>query len=196
MHGLTARALESFVRNTYGEKTWANIAWASGLQEEGFELMLAYPPELTDRVLAEAAIHLARTREEVLEDLGTFLVSHPRMQPLRRLFRYGGADFRGFLESLGDLPERARLALPHAVLPPLSATEEERGRWSVECGHTTFGLVHVLLGAIRAMADDYGALAVAQIVPSPEAGSDRIEIEILAGQFAEGRHFELKLSAE
>ncbi len=55
----------------------------------------------------------------LLEDLGTYLVSHPNVQGLRRLLRFGGAGFIDFLHSLDELHDRARLAVPDLDLPQL-----------------------------------------------------------------------------
>jgi hypothetical protein len=48
----------------------------------------------------------------LLEDIGTYLVTDPALEPLRRLLRFGGDTFAEFLGSLEELPDRARLAMP------------------------------------------------------------------------------------
>lgn len=195
MNGVTARALQSFVQRTYGDDVWAAVLADSRVDVPSFELMLNYPPEMTEQVLDSAAAHLNRAPEEVLEDLGLFLVSHGDMQPLRRLLRFGGADFAAFVQSMGDLPERARLVLPHATLPPIRPINEGDGRWTIFCGSQPKGMVHVIRGAIRAMADDYGALATVEL--GSDAGSDhRLDVVILSDHFSEGRVFDLAARAE
>ncbi|WP_375261509.1 heme NO-binding domain-containing protein [Palleronia sp.] len=195
MNGLTARALQSFVRRTYGDEVWAAVLADSQVNVASFELMLNYPPVTSERVLASAAAHLARAPEEVLEDLGIFLVSHPDMQPLCRLLRFGGTDFANFVQSMGDLPERARMVLPHATLPPISPVNEGGGRWTIFCGREPRGMVHVIRGAVCAMADDYGALVTVEL--GPDDGSDhRLDVAILSDHFSEGRAFDLAARAE
>ena len=195
MNGVTARALQSFIQKTYGDVIWAAVLADSRVGVPSFELMLNYPPELTERVLEAAAKHLNRAPEEVLEDLGLFLVSHCDMQPLRRLLRFGGADFAAFVQSMGDLPERARMVLPHATLPPIRSVNEGDGRWMIFCGRRPEGMVHVIHGAIRAMADDYGALATVEL--GSEDGPDhRLDVMILSDHFSKGRDFDLAARAE
>ncbi|MBK5926910.1 heme NO-binding domain-containing protein [Rhodobaculum claviforme] len=80
MHGLVNRALQCFLRDTYGAQAWAEIARAAGAPEGGFESMLRYDDALTLRLISCAATALDRPAEAVLEDLGTYLVSHPRRQ--------------------------------------------------------------------------------------------------------------------
>ena len=72
--------------------------------------MLSYDDQLTYDVIDALCVELDRPRLDLLEDLGTFLVSHPRMERLRRLMRFSGETYLEFLLSLDDLPDRVRLA--------------------------------------------------------------------------------------
>ena len=72
--------------------------------------------------------------------MGTYLVSHPARAGIRRLLRFGGSDFRDFLHSLEDLPERGRLALPDLLLPPISVSDQGAGRYALGIGPGGAGL--------------------------------------------------------
>ena len=120
MHGLVNRSIQCFLRDTYGAAAWAHVVREAGLGFDSFEAMLNYETAMTEAVLVAAARVLGRPRESVLEDLGTYLVSHENTQALRRLLRFGGVTFDDFLHSLEDLPERARLALTDLDLPALT----------------------------------------------------------------------------
>ena len=119
MHGLINRAIQCFIRDTYGMKTWSAIAKDAKLGFDNFEALKVYEPHETDRVLTVAAEKLDNPREMLLEDIGTYLVTHPNVDAVRRLLRFGGANFVDFLHSLDELPERARLAVPDLELPGL-----------------------------------------------------------------------------
>lgn len=69
--------------------------------------MLTYEDSVTLDVLAALGVVLDRPQQDILEDIGTYLVSHPKVEPLRRLLRFGGPTFTEFLHSLDDLPARA-----------------------------------------------------------------------------------------
>ena len=116
MHGLINRSIQCFLRDTYGDRIWVEVSDAAGLRFDGFEAMLTYEDALTGAVLSAAAQRLGRPRDGVLEDLGTYLVSHPNLEALRRLLRFGGVNFVDFLNSLEDLPEHGRLGLPDLEL--------------------------------------------------------------------------------
>lgn len=194
MHGLINRSLQCFLRDVFGHSAWQAIAAAAEAPQDGFEPMLRYDDALTHRIIDAAAARLDRSAESLLEDLGTYLVSHPNRESLRRLLRFGGVDFVEFLHSIDDLPGRARLAVPDLALPPLEVDEHAPGRFSVTLRTDHAGFCHVLTGILRAMADDYGALVLLEPVGHRD-GAEVIEIDLLDQSFAAGRRFELAAAA-
>ena len=190
MHGLVNRAIQSFVINTYGQDRWRWVTEAAGLEGIEFEAMLTYDDALTDAVLDALCAELGREREEVLEDLGTYLVSHPEVEALRRLLRFGGDTYVDFLHSLDDLPDRARLAVSDLHLPPMELREAGAGRYSLTCGPELPGFGWVMMGILRTMADDYGALVMLE--HDGTRGEDEvIAITLIESAFAKGRDFDL-----
>lgn len=186
MHGLVNRSLQSFLRNTYGQAAWTQVAEQSGAPPDGFEAMFSYEDALTDRVLDVAVQILAKPREALLEDLGMFLVTR---EELRRLLRFGGVDYVDFLHSLDELPDRARLAVADIGLPDLELEQRSDECFALRCGPGHPGWTPVLAGILRAMADDYGAFALVDIEDAEPAQA--IRIELLQTSYATGRRFEL-----
>ncbi len=194
MHGLVNKSLQFFLRDTYGAAVWDDVTRRAGLDVTSFEAMLSYEDAVTYQVLDAAAELLDKTREGLLEDLGTYLVSHPSVDALRRLLRFGGVNFDDFLHSLDDLPGRARLAVADLELPELELRPCSRGHYAltVRSRHPGFG--HLILGVLRAMADDYGAL----VLMEHEGGRPPVEtlsIQVLESSFAEARAFSLAREA-
>lgn len=190
MHGLVNRALQRFVEDTRGAALWAEVAAEVLPGLGGFEAMLVYDDALTDAVVGSLVRRTGLPRETLLEDLGTYLVSHPNAETLRRLLRFGGESYTDFLYSLDDLPDRVRLAVPDLVLPPLALGESAPGRFTLSVGPGLPGIGHVLLGLVRAMADDYGALALAEVQTDGADGA-RLSVAVAETAFAEGRSFDL-----
>lgn len=192
MHGLVNRSIQCFLRDTYGAATWAHVAREARLGFDGFEPMLTYDSALTEAVIAAAAKVLNRPRESVLEDLGTYLVSHQNTEALRRLLRFGGVTFEDFLHSLEDLPERARLALPDLDLPGLVLIEETSGDYALQVSALVAGAGHVMVGLLRAIADDYGALALLDHGGADaESHVETVRIQLLDRCHSSGRSFDL-----
>ncbi|MCR9146543.1 MAG: heme NO-binding domain-containing protein [Rhodobacteraceae bacterium] len=193
MHGLINRAIEMFVRDTYGRKAWVALAVRCDLGSTEFEAMLTYDDAITPALLRGLAREQDKPVETLLEDIGTYLVSHPSAERVRRLLRFSGDDFTEFLRSLDDLPARARLAVPDLILPRLELREHNLQNFSLKVCHgadipPVFG--HVLVGLLRAMADDYGALVLLDH-KGGSGGTEVICVNLLESAFAKGRSFAL-----
>ena len=102
--------------------------------------------------------------------------------------------FYDFLQSLDDLAGRASLAVPDLVLPDLHICHLHRNSFVLEVKWPVPGISAVFLGALRALADDYGALAILEF-DGAGGGIERIRIELLDTAHASGRHFSLGATA-
>ena len=189
MQGLVNRAIQCFVHDIYGLETWREVVDEAQLGFTSFEAMLDYEPSVTDRLVSAVQIILTKPRSVILEDLGTYLVSHANMETLRRLLRFGGSDFEEFLLSLDELPEKARLILPDFVLPSLSVLALNPRLYELEIGTGISGFSNVLMGVLRVMSDDYGALAFFEHRDGTEKNT--IQITLADARFSSGRSFEL-----
>jgi hypothetical protein len=193
MNGLVNRAIQAFARDTRGPAFWADLARQSGAPFNGFEPMLAYDPAITDALLSALAKALDCPVSAVLEDLGTYLVADPRRDGLRRLLRFGGAGFADFLHSIAELPARLHLALPDIDLPHIDVAEVAPDLFHLSIAAGMDGLGHVALGLVRAMADDYGALAVLDLQDGPDGtkGAVLVTVRLLDAGHASARDFTL-----
>ncbi|MCB1388992.1 MAG: heme NO-binding domain-containing protein [Rhodobacteraceae bacterium] len=207
MHGLINKALQSFIADSFGGAVWRDIAQRSGIAQglgpDGFEAMQAYDDSLTEAVVDAAVSLLRRPRDSLLEDLGTYLISNEKMEPLRRLLRFGGVSFTDFLYSLDDLQGRSQLAVPDLALPNLALHEAGADRFTLVCGDGMPGFGHVMVGILRALADDYGALAVLEHrgIGEPERPghaadpSELIRIEVHDPAYQDAKRFDLAAEA-
>lgn len=190
MHGLINRAIQCFVTDSYGIDKWVESTRVADLRFVEFESMLTYDDAMTPQLLDAVSFVLKRPRNDVMEDIGTYLVSHPNVEALRRLLRFGGVTFVDFLHSLDDLPDRARLAVSDLNLPRMELREHASGQFTLICQSPVSGYGHVMMGVLRTMADDYGALAVLEHTGSGQ-GIETISIMLIETEFAEGRVFDL-----
>lgn len=190
MHGLINRAIQAFVCVTHGEDRWRAVMDSANLGFTEFEAMLIYTDEQSQQLLTSLETVLQRPLAEMLEDMGTFLVSNPEVEALRRLLRFGGVNYVEFLQSLDDLPDRARLAVSDLHLPALELTERAPGQFSLLCQAGLPGYGSVMMGVLRAMADDYGDLVILEHSGSQD-GRELISVALVETDFAEGRVFDL-----
>jgi hypothetical protein len=186
MDALLLRSLQSYVIDTFGISDWQQVCRQAGLTVETFEPMLRYDPGTADRIARVAAEVLGRSVDTVWEDVGTYLVTSPDREGVRRLLRFGGTSFADFLHSLEELPGRARLAMPDLEVPEVVLDEVGPDRFKLSCQSHLRGTQRVLVGLLTAMADDYGALCLI------EPGEDGCtSIAVLDRRHAKARHFDL-----
>ena len=190
MHGLINKAVEAFVKDTYGVDAWRVIAHRADLEDPSFEAMMVYDNSVTPRVVDCATEALGVERGDFLQNLGTYLVSQPSQQAVRRLLRFGGVDFVDFLYSLDDLYDRTRLAVADLFLPRLELREHTVNQFSLTVRSDIDGFGHVLIGLLTAMADDYGALVMLEY-GGRQGEVETIAIALLETAFAAGNRFEL-----
>lgn len=194
MHGLINRSIQKFVCDTYSTGIWQQVAGHANLGFVDFEAMLVYEKPITSRVLDSLSAIVGRPGKELLEDLGAYLVSNPNQEGVRRLLRFGGVNFEEFLHSLDDLPERAKLAVPDLVLPSMELDQSDEWRFSLLCRSPVRGVGYLMMGVLRVMADDYGALALFDS-KCLSRGYEVISIIVIDRDYAEGRHFDLGATA-
>jgi len=194
VHGLINTAIESFVIGQYGSEAWKQICQRARLGHDSFESMMMYEDADTLAVLDAAFVQLGRDRDSLLEDLGTWLVTSEATQPVRRLLRFGGETFPEFLHSLCELHDRARLAMPDMSVPVFSVREYTPNTFSIRAIWVLPGFGALVLGLLRAMADDFGALVVLSLCETPAEDGEiavTISVDMLDSAFAEGRDFVL-----
>lgn len=190
MHGLVNQAVHCFVRDTYGPECWVDAMKLADLEADRFEALLVYDDLATERILTAVIGVLGKAREDTLEDIGTYLVSHPNRESLRRLLRFSGDCFSDFLLALDELPDRARLAVDDLRLPGLELSDLGGGRYILEIEARSISFGRVLMGVLRTMADDYGALAILDYLDEVD-GKERISIKLIESAFSKGRSFDL-----
>lgn len=186
MHGLVNRSLQLFLRDTYGPALWEKVVATADLPPKGFEALLSYDDRLTEAMILAASAWLSKPIDALLEDFGIYLAGR---EGLRRLLRFGGADFVDFLYSLEELPGRVRLAVPDLLIPDMVLRHAATGQFQLEiCGGPS-GFVHVMCGILQAMADDFGALAV--IATAEAGGVALVRIDLIEEGYTAGRAFQI-----
>lgn len=182
MHGLINRSIEGFLRDTYGDGFWAEIAEASGIDPRGFQTIRDYPDTISHGLINQAALHLDKPETELLEDLGAWLA---RLEPIRRLLRFSGRDFTDFLHTLDELQGRAHMVIPDLGMPRIRVEPRADNEVRLVMPDCFGEWRSVMAGVARGMADDYGALGLIAVE------GNAVVVLISHDAFSEGRGFEL-----
>lgn len=190
MLGVVNKAIEQFIQTTYGDRVWRNTMQLAQMVDHDIEPMLMYSDELTYQLLDGLIATTGKPRQDVLDDLGTFLVTPPHGRMVRRLLRFGGATFEEFLSSIADLNDRVALALPDLDLPSITIETRAADRVVVTVENRIHGFANVLQGLLRAMADDYGTLVFIDLGQSTGSAT-QLEVILIEQNFAKGAEFNL-----
>jgi hypothetical protein len=194
MHGLIFRTIEAFVSDSFGFDLWVEALSQAKSEVTSFEAMLQYDDALLPEILTACAQVLDRDVSTVLEDIGTYLITHRRHAFVRRLMRFGGHSYVELLHSMDELSGRARLAVTGLDLPAITVHEHYPHHFTILCSGSKIGFGHALVGVLRAMADDYGTLALLDHIGSKD-GQEIIQVTVVAASFAQDRGFSLSRSA-
>lgn len=192
MHGLICKSLEGFVIDRHGEAVWSQIRDGVDLPFDRFEALHTYDDRVMTDLVAETARRLGQPRLALLEDIGHWICTHPPLEAIRRLIRFTGATFVDLIYAFEEVQDRARIALPGLTLPSFRVTEDAPGQFAVTSHWTIGGGGAVATGILRAMADDYGVLALIEttgIHPEDGRWCERIEIRLFEAEFQKPREF-------
>lgn len=184
MHSMINRALEGFLRGTYGDALWMDVLRIAQVEQLGFLTRNSPNRRATRRVLNAASHELNKPVDELLEDMGAWLV---RLEPIRRLLRFSGRDYGEFVLALDELPGRARMILPEIPLRDLFVKQSAPGEYTIGADDLPVGWIWAIAGALRGMADDYGTLALIAV------SGNRISLSIALEEHAMCRPFQLSV---
>ena len=194
MHGLICKAVEGFVRDQHGAGAWADVRARARLDFEQFESLRLYDPQVAEAMIEATAARLDRDRDALFEDLGVWICTHPPLEAVRRLIRFSGSDFVNLLYALDELHDRACMAVPGLALPHYRLEQDSAGQYDVHSRWRFAGAAALLTGVLRAMADDYGTLAVIEAGAARRSGDhwiERIHVRVVAQEFSAPREFTL-----
>ncbi|WP_199261327.1 heme NO-binding domain-containing protein [Paracoccus binzhouensis] len=186
MHGLVNRSVEAFTRATYGEDLWKRVLLRTRADPNIFLTWSDCPNRVTYSLVVAAARLVGKSMNEYLEDIGSWLT---RQEQIRRLLRFSGGNYRDFLESLQDLPDRIRLVIPDLLMPDLCVVLDSADCYRIAASHHQPGFLQIIAGVLRGMADDYGSLAIIF------ASRNRITARVAQSEYAMKRHFSLDPSS-
>lgn len=173
MHGMINRGLQCYICDVHGTDLWEDVCDRSKLPFYNFETMLSYDDATTESVLASFQKLVNRSREEILEDFGTYIVSDTSFSAVRRLLKFGGETYSEFLESLNFVHDRAQIAVPNLDIPQIEAISHTSSKFILYAWFKQKGFGTTLLGLLRALADDYGSLVMINHSMHLEKGKEK-----------------------
>ncbi|MEO0344438.1 MAG: diguanylate cyclase [Pseudomonadota bacterium] len=158
MLGLINQGLRSFVLAFHGEKSWSAMRARRAELPEDFEVLLDYPPDITTTLLAEIAMIRDVDRRDVLEDLGTYLVTNLWEARIRDLILTCGADFNNFMARAPVILQALEQIEPRSNCKAFSFKTKAKGQYEIRNSGDMLYAAPLIVGVLRAIADHFGAL--------------------------------------
>ena len=182
MHKIATNCLEMFLKDAYGDDLWQSVADAAGFDSGDLLNWHGASEEVAESIFVEASARLGKSRQEFLEDMGAWLT---HQEPIRRLLRFSGGRFYDFLGSLREIVPRIKMVLPDIGISNLRVSTNGTGSYCILGKEEDVDFIWIISGAIRGMADDYGALAVIS------TSANSVNVDVALPEFSERRGFSL-----
>ncbi|GLC33173.1 hypothetical protein PLESTB_000362800 [Pleodorina starrii] len=189
MIGWVNNAVESFVRDTFGDDVWSSVLKAAGVGTGGWVSSCPYPDVETYKIVMAAAGILGVTPTEALEAYGTYFVGYVTKQGYDKLLQTLGSNIAEFLQSLNNLHLHLTLSFPAMSAPAFKCTAV--GPESLELHYYSHrpALGPIVVGMLHGLAERYWGLGGGQLsvrlLRGREDGSDDHEVFLLTYPYQE-----------
>lgn len=166
MYGMVNHGIETFVTETFGAEEWDAICCDAGLPATGFEEMLTYPDDVTYSLVAAICRRHGMAAAEALRTFGDYWVDYSRQTTVGKLMRFGGDGLIERLESLDEMHDRIKLAMPHLRPPRFEFEFGENGVHRLHYASEREGLEPMVMGLVEGLGRETGQTV--EITQDPE----------------------------
>jgi len=156
MYGMVNNAIRSYVTESHGKDTWANICDRVGVDRGEFAAMLPYDDAVTLALITQAAQTMGLPIDALLREIGRYWVFYAARSSFGPLIAFGGAHFEEFLRNLDAVHSKIKASLPKLAPPSFSV---EPGPDNTVCIHyrsSRDGLFPFVEGLFAGLAEHFG----------------------------------------
>ena len=155
MYGLINSALQSMIRDKFGESQWQAVLKESGVADDSFLTMRSYDDSVTYDLAAAASTVLGAPLETCLEMFGEYWVLETATRSYGPLMDATGTDLIGFLHNLNALHDRITGTFLDYVPPEFRVESLEDGRHRIHYVSTREGLTPFVVGLLKGLATHF-----------------------------------------
>lgn len=156
MYGLLLDTIQKFIREKYGENSWANIRRRAKLSNHWFVTHEVYPESLIPTLVDAAAEELGEDRDNVMRMFGEYFAQNIGRYGYARLLRVLGRNLRDFLNGLVDLHEYLRFSYPNMSPPAFFTANETPEGLHLHYITKREGFLCYVMGQMRTIGRIYG----------------------------------------
>ncbi len=152
MYGLVNSALQSMIKDKFGEDQWQEVLNESGVPDDSFLTMRSYDDSVTYDLAGAASTVLGAPLDACLEMFGEYWVLETAVKAYGPLMDATGTDLVGFLHNLNALHDRITGTFLNYVPPEFRVESLEDGRHRIHYISTREGLTPFVVGLLKGLA--------------------------------------------
>lgn len=146
------KAVESLVRERFGEATWHKIRTRAGVPDEPFVSMQQYPDESTYRLVGAASEELGAAPEAILREFGRYWMDFAGRAGYGEILRSSGRTLPEFLRNLDPMHSRLQMQLGYLRAPSFVVSDETPQGLVLHYHSERAGLAPLVMGILDALA--------------------------------------------
>lgn len=155
MYGLINSALQSMIREKFGDEQWQQVLEASGVPADSFLTMRSYDDKITYDLAFAASDVLGAPVEACLEMFGEYWILETASKSYGPLMDASGTDMVEFLGNLNSLHDRITSTFLNYRPPEFRVETLEQGRHRVHYLSEREGLEPFVVGLLKGLAQRF-----------------------------------------
>lgn len=152
MYGLINSALQSMIREKFGDEQWEKVLAASGVPEDSFLTMRSYDDQLTYQLAGAASDVLGAPLETCLEMFGEYWVLEIASKSYGTLMDASGDSMVEFLGNMNSLHDRITGTFINYTPPEFQVEALEPPRYRIHYMSEREGLTPFVNGLLKGLA--------------------------------------------
>jgi guanylate cyclase soluble subunit beta len=156
VYGLINSALQSMIREKFGEEKWQEVRVVSGVPEDSFLTMRIYDDAITYQLAGAASEVLGAPVEDCMEMFGEYWVLEVAAKSYGSLMDASGGTMVEFLGNMNTLHDRITGTFIDYVPPEFRVEHLEGTHYRIDYISKREGLVSFVNGLIKGLAQRFG----------------------------------------
>lgn len=156
MYGLINSALQSMIREKFGDDQWDKVLAASGVPDDSFLTMRSYDDAITYKLAGAAAEVLGAPVETCLEMFGEYWVLETASKAYAPLMDASGENMVEFLGNMNALHDRITGTFLNYVPPAFEVEDLGDQRYRIHYISQRQGLITFVVGLLNGLAQRFG----------------------------------------
>ena len=161
MYGLILEGMAQYIREQYGDETWAKIRKKAQVSTEGFSTHQMYNEKVVPQV-AQACQEILKEKPDVLMTaFGTYFVKFIGQYGYDTMLKVLGRHLRDFLNGLDNLHEYLKFSYPRLKAPSFRIDNENEKGLTLHYRSKRKGFLHYVRGQITKVSTPHTIFSMA-----------------------------------